>query len=170
MAIYTQQLQTLAKLCAKCGGRCCIDEANITISKHELASLKKILDFDVGSLESPSGKINTIKIQKKRYCPFIDRFDTKKGCILKGSKRPLSCRLFPLTYLIEEDEPVFYISKHCPEYKAAMKLDSWIAKTINTAKAELDTWTAEEKLTRSYHHEKIHEGKKLLIGVHSALV
>lgn len=167
MATYTQQLQTLAKLCTRCGGRCCIDGANITISKQELARLKKVLEFDVGCLKSPSGRINTIKIQKKRYCPFIDRFDPKKGCILKGNKRPLSCRLFPLTYLIEEDEPVFYISKHCPEHKAAMKLDKWITETINTAKAELETWTAEEKLTRSFHHEQIHDKRKLLIGVHS---
>ena len=167
MSTYKEEVKILAELCKKCGGRCCIGN-DITISKTELKKLKSRYYFSSGVLESSYGKIPTIKISKNKPCPFIGKVKGKHakiGCILEGKMRPLGCRLFPLTFLIEKGEVNFYLSAFCPYVHEVAKLKKWIKKTINDAREELKTWTKAEKLTRSYLHRRIHQNHKYLIKI-----
>lgn len=152
-------LKKLAELCKKCGGQCCI--ANVSISKKECTKLKNEFKMKCGTRESSYGKINTMK-SSKNNCFFIRKPKGKHlqaGCAMKLEDRPLSCRLYPLTFLIEKNKIVFYMSDLCPYAKEAIKLKTWIKEAIKDARKDLKTWTKAEKLTRSYFHRKIHNGK-----------
>lgn len=161
---YKEEVSKLAELCKRCGGSCCIGDS-ITISKLELKKLKEKYDFEQGILKTPCGTLNIIKINKGEPCPFIGKVKEKHsetGCILKGKMRPLGCRLFPLTFLIENGKPKFYLSTCCPYAKEASSLKKWMKKTIEEAKEELKSWTEAEKIVRSSLHKKIHKNHKLI--------
>lgn len=162
MSNYREEVRKLAELCKKCGGSCCIGDS-ITISKAELKKLKDKYDFKRGTLKTPCGTLNIIKISKNEPCPFIGKVKGKHlGCVLKGKMRPLGCRLFPLTFLIEDGEPKFYLSTCCPKAKEAANLKKWIKRTVNETRKELKSWTKEEKIARSSLHKKIHKKHKLI--------
>src|SRR3989344_4200629 len=154
MASYLEDVKKLSELCRKCWGLCCNggkEGSAISISYYELKKLKKPLEFKIGISKSPYGSMNKIVIQKDKPCPFIGGQKGKhleSGCILKGCTRPLGCRLFPLTFVIERNKLKFYLSGFCPYVKEAAKLESWINKTIKEARGELKTWTKTEKLCR----------------------
>lgn len=155
---YQEDIKKLARLCRKCEGRCCYagkEISGINISKLELKRLQKILDFEVGKSVSPHGSMNKIVILPNKPCPFIGKIKGKHaghGCILKGKIRPLGCRLFPLTFVMEKNKPKFYLSGFCPSARKAAVLKSWIARTVKDAEQELKTWTKTEKLCRSHWH------------------
>lgn len=161
---YEEESRKLADYCRKCGGRCCIGDS-ITISENEMKRLKEEYDFETGVRETPCGKINTIKNledpSKKTPCFFL----IENSCMLKGRARPLSCRLFPLTFLMEDNKPKFFLSDFCPYVKEVSQLKEWINEAIRQAEEDLDSWTEEEKMARSFLHEKIHENRKHLIDI-----
>lgn len=167
MSTYEQDLKKLGKLCAKCGGQCC--EPNVSISKEECLELKnKFKDFKCGIRKSSYGQIHTMKSNSKKVCFFIKKPEGKHlnaGCMMKLEDRPLSCKLFPLTFLVENNKEVFYMSDLCPYGKEAIKLKSWIKESVKDAKKDLKSWKKSEKLTRSSIHRRIHKGHKHLIAL-----
>ncbi|MFH0817184.1 MAG: YkgJ family cysteine cluster protein [Candidatus Micrarchaeota archaeon] len=155
MATYKQEEKELAKLCVKCDGLCCLG-SKLSVSSKELSKLSKKHKFESAVLSSKEGSLNVI-LFKEGKCPFLGE---KKGlvrCILSGKDRPLSCRLFPITFFYEKDEVEFYFSSYCPYKKSASELLVWVKKTTGEAKAELKTWGAGEKAYRSSYHKKIHK-------------
>ncbi len=157
---YNQEVKLLAGLCKKCGGRCCREtgkNAGITASRFELKRLEAGYNFMKGYIKTPYGKISMIKFMKNT-CPFLG----KTGCSLKPEVRPLGCRLFPLTFLIERGKLRFYLSAFCPCAREAVKLKVWVRKQIRDARRELRRWTKREKLSRSFLHRKIHQNNKYL--------
>jgi len=167
MSTYKSDVKKLGELCKKCGGKCC--EPDVSISKKECLKLKsKFKDFKCGTRESSYGKISTMKSNNKKICFFIRKTKGKHleaGCMMKSEDRPLSCKLFPLTFLVENNKIVFYMSDLCQYGKEALKLKTWIRKAIKDAKNDLKSWTKSEKLTRSHMHRKIHKGHKHLMPV-----
>ncbi len=152
---YEEDVRILARLCKKCGGRCCFNESDITISEKELETLKNY-DFEQGILTSPYGIMNTIKIPKNEVCPFLGRVGriySQRGCILKGKRRPLSCRLYPIVFLVSDDYLTFFLSGFCPYVHQVARLKTWIRESIEDARKELQTWTLREKLCRSHWHQ-----------------
>jgi Fe-S-cluster containining protein len=152
MATYEEERAALAQLCKKCCGLCCRNGSNITLSQREFNALQKY-QFEKGVLTSPHGNMNTIQTPPDGWCDFIEESDSI-GCILSGDMKPLSCRLFPLTFVVEDDNVVFYLSEFCPYSEEVKKLKIWIEETITTAKKELETWTLSEKLCRTYWHKR----------------
>ncbi|HLE06584.1 MAG TPA: hypothetical protein VI790_04475 [Candidatus Nanoarchaeia archaeon] len=149
----------LSSICAKCGGGCCNggkEGSNIILSDVELKRLSKVKDFKVGESVSPFGKASTIIISKNKPCPFIGKTAGKhvtEGCILSGVNRPLGCRLFPLTFIMKGDKPVFYLSAFCPYVKEISLLKDWVKFTIKQAIIDLKSWSSCEKNCRGYWHE-----------------
>jgi Fe-S-cluster containining protein len=165
---YQKDIKKLGKLCKKCGGKCCKDGDYIIISKLELKKLKEKYNFNQGFLKSSYGEINAIKFPKKGWCQFIGKTKGKHvkiRCVLKGKIRPLGCRLYPITFLIEKNKSRFYISRFCPYFNEVLKLNNWIKKSIEDANKELKTWTKKEKLYRSFVHKKIHKNYKYLMSL-----
>ena len=149
----------LSNICAKCGGGCCKggkDGSNIILSGLELKRLLLVKEFDVGKSISPFGNASTIVVPKNKSCPFIGKSSGKhvtEGCILSGDARPLGCRLFPLTFIMKGDKPVFYLSAFCPYVLEIGKLKEWVKFTIKEATNELKSWSSCDKNCRSYWHE-----------------
>jgi Fe-S-cluster containining protein len=168
MTTYKDDFKRLAALCKKCGGRCCIGES-ITISRNELSLLGKSHSFQRSKIQTSCGTLCTIRIPNGRPCPFlgVDGSDGKAGCVLQGKMRPLGCRLYPLTFLVEKGEVRFYLSDFCPYAREAVKLRGWTRKTIKEACQDLKSWTDREKHARSLLHMKIHEDKKHLMRIKS---
>jgi len=165
---YEKETKLLAGLCKQCGGRCCIEEDSISISKIELKRLKQKYKFKNGFIITPYGKINTIKFQENKPCPFLSKTkgkDVKTGCVLDVKTRPLSCRLYPLTFLFENGKTKFYLSLFCPHAKDISKFNAWIRESIKEAINDLNDWTEEEKLVRTYIHKKLHHNHKYIIEV-----
>jgi Fe-S-cluster containining protein len=150
----------LSSLCKKCAGKCCHGSDFLTVSSAELEALKKIKRIRHGFLSTGVGRIAILRF-KNKTCPFL----AKNGCLLKGRTRPLGCRLFPLTFLVENKEINFYMSKFCPYNDNALKLSSWIRKTIAVARQELNSWPSEEKESRSCYHKKIHKNHEFLVEI-----
>lgn len=164
MEDYKTDEKKLSMLCAKCMGKCC-NGASITISEKEFNNLKDRYAFNTKNIETPFGNILTIKVPRKSSCPFLGVKNDKTGCILAEKDKPLSCRLFPLTFIIEDKKPKFYLSMFCSCFEDVMALDRWIDKSIKTAKKELKSWTDEELNSCSYVHSKAYPNKKFLIEI-----
>ncbi len=158
MATYLKEEKELAKLCVKCNGKCCLG-SKLSVSSKELSRLSKKHRFESAVLSSKEGSLNVILFENGK-CPFLGEKNGLVRCILKGKERPLSCRLFPLTYLFECGEVSFYLSSYCPYKKEAAKLLVWARKTIDEAAEELKTWEAREKAYRSSFHKKIHKKRE----------
>ncbi|MCX6778593.1 MAG: YkgJ family cysteine cluster protein [Candidatus Micrarchaeota archaeon] len=152
--------EKLAEMCRKCGGKCCFE--SITVSEEELERLRKKGHFKAGKLKTSQGEISTIKTTEGEPCPFLKVGKKKTGCVLKGRERPLSCRLFPITFLLEEGEPKFYLSKYCPYFLEAGGLEDWMGGAIGEAREELKNWSEGEKLARSFLHKRIHGRRRLV--------
>ncbi len=164
MRTFEEEVNLLAEICKKCGGKCCIGD-DITISKHELKRLKEKYNFKQGALRTPYGKLNTIKIVKNTPCPFLGKEDSKIGCILNEKLKPLGCKLYPLTFLIEQDNLKFFLSNFCPYVQESANLNMWIKESIKNTCKELKTWTKTEKLSRTYLHKQIHKNHMYLIEI-----
>lgn len=166
MSIYKEEIEKLAEICKKCGGKCCIG-SDITISKLELKKLKERYGFDQGTLKSEDSEMNVIKNSRDMPCYFIRKVKGKQAeleCILKGKMRPLICRLYPLIFLMENAKPKFYLSV-CPYRKEISKFKKWINKTVKEAREELKMWTKIEKLCFSSLRKKINKNNKHLIEI-----
>lgn len=164
MKTYKDDVKALARLCRKCNGLCC-NGTSITSSKAELNKLKDRYIFDKKALKTPYGWINTIKVKKYRACPFLGVKSEKIGCILNEKQKPLSCRLFPLTFILEKNKPKFYISMYCLYYYDVSKLDKWIKKSIKDADKELKSWKKSERASASYIHSNVYKNKTNLLEI-----
>ena len=154
MDTYAKETKELAKLCALCGGKCCLG-SKLSVSSKELSRLSIKHKFESAVLTSKEGSLNVVLFENGK-CPFLKERNGLIRCILKVKDRPLSCRLFPLTFLYKEGRLEFYPSSYCPYRKEAMALSEWVGKSIGEVKEGLDDWTEGEKRFRSKFHERIH--------------
>ncbi len=157
MDAYEKEVKELAGLCALCDGKCCLG-SKLSVSSKELSRLSKKHKFESAVLSSKEGSLNVILFEDGK-CPFLGEKNGLVRCILSGKDRPLSCRLFPLTFRYEESKLEFYPSSYCPYQKEANELSEWASRTMDTATEELEEWTEGEKKFRSEYHERIHKKK-----------
>ena len=141
MSGYEADGSALAALCAECKGRCCRGHY-IMLSKKDLQRLAGNGPFATISIDSPAGcRIEALDALSEGACPFL----SPAGCVLPKEKRPLVCRLFPLTYALAGKEIIFRISPKCPHAAEAERLESWVSETRKTALEELRCdWTKKE--------------------------
>ena len=158
MDAYAKEVKELARLCALCEGKCCLG-SKLSVSSKELARLSKHHKFESAVLSSKDGSLNVILFEDGK-CPFLGEKNGLVRCILSVKNRPLSCRLFPLTFRYEEGKLEFYASSYCPYQKEAVKLSGWARKAMEDARGELEGWEEGEKRFRSKFHEKIHRKKE----------
>jgi Fe-S-cluster containining protein len=158
MTTYAQEEKELGRLCALCDGKCCLG-LKLSVSSKELSRLSKKHKFESAVLSSKEGSLNVILFEDGK-CPFLGEKNGLVRCILSGKDRPLSCRLFPLTFLYENDDVKFYFSSYCPYKKEAAELLIWVKKTTDGAAEELKAWEAKEKAYRSSFHKKIHKKRE----------
>lgn len=151
MSIYEEESAALAQLCKKCCGLCCRNGSTVTLSQREYAALQEY-EFKKGTMTSPHGDVHTIKTPADGWCDFIG--ENTARCVLSEDMKPLSCKLFPLAFVIEDNDITFYLSGFCPYSEQVKKLKTWIQETIDTAKKELETWTVAEKMCRTYWHKR----------------
>jgi Fe-S-cluster containining protein len=154
---YKEEEEKLAKLCKLCDGLCCLG-SKLSVSSKELAKLSKTRKFQSAMLSSKDGSLNVILFEDGK-CPFLGEKNGLIRCTLNGKNRPLSCRLFPLTFLYEKGEATFYYSSYCPYKKEAGGLFAWEKKTVDEAKKELKGWSEGEKIYRSSFHARMHKRK-----------
>jgi Fe-S-cluster containining protein len=150
----------LAQLCKECGGKCCMG-TRLSISEKELERLKKDFQFETKKLSNKNGSLNAILFRDKE-CPFLGHEGEKIGCIFNEKNRPLSCRMFPITFLLTAKGEKFFISPYCPFYLEAKNLKFWVKKTVREAREELNEWKNSEKNFRSSYYKKIHAKNKLV--------
>lgn len=82
---------------------------------------------------------NGFVIKKGIRCIFLG----KKGCILKNSKKPLDCRMFPIWFYYKNNKIYFKLAKFCPYHK---KLSlNWVNKTQKSILKELKKWSKQDK-------------------------
>jgi Fe-S-cluster containining protein len=114
----------------------------ILLSGSECRILSEHADFPRRRINSPTGcGIEAIDALSSGKCPFL----MDSGCCLSGMMRPLVCRMFPLTYILERGKIEFYLSKKCPYTDEVKKLKAWLAKTKRDGAEELKkTWTSRE--------------------------
>ena len=150
-ASYGDEVRTLAGLCAECGGRCCTGTF-IILSRPEYRRLKRVLDFKAMTVRSPHGSVKTIKAALGQPCPFLGQ----SGCTLAAGQRPLNCRLFPLTFTVEDGRVKFRLSGLCQFAKRAGKLDKWLKKAKKDALKEFARdWSEKELLCHSHYAKKL---------------
>ncbi len=142
--------KTLASLCKKCAGKCCMGH-HIVLSGREYDLLKAVKDFPHGRIDSPAGvAMGSIDAISPGRCPFladkIEADEQKTACILSADSRPLVCRMFPLTFTCERGRIEFFLSKKCPYAEKVAGLHEWIIHTTRFSRKELaSTWSGRER-------------------------
>jgi|WetSurMetagenome_2_1015567.scaffolds.fasta_scaffold25719_2 Fe-S-cluster containining protein len=141
MRSYAADASELACLCEKCRGKCCMGHY-ILLSASECIALSKYADFPRKRIDSPTGcAIAALDALSSGKCPFLK----PSGCALSEKMRPLVCRMFPMTYTLENGVIKFYLSKKCPYIDDVKKLEDWLKKTKRDGSEELKkTWTSKE--------------------------
>lgn len=141
MASLAKEESALAALCKRCGGRCCMGHY-VLLSASDRRSIASYYPYPTRRIDSPSGcAIEAIDAMSGGKCPFLSH----SGCVLPVPKRPLVCRMYPLTYTLENREIRFHLSRKCPYLKQVTRLSSWIKATKKSCYEEVTRdWTKKE--------------------------
>ena len=109
-------------LCKNCDEICC-ERCYVQLSKDELPKFKKVAKKIKGMwFIHPMGK----------HCPFYLK---NKGCKLKYTSRPLSCKIYPFTFCFtKKGKPRLYLNRNCALHKF-VKSDQ-ITNLIKDARAK----------------------------------
>lgn len=136
-----EDIGVLAGLCRRCGGRCCRGHY-IVLSASDSLRLSPWRPFPVERINSPVGcSLEALDALKAGRCSFL----ALDGCVLPADVRPFICRMFPLTYRLENGGVVFYLSRKCPHVSEVSKLCSWLKSSIKKGYEELGRdWTRKE--------------------------
>ncbi|NYZ79820.1 YkgJ family cysteine cluster protein [Candidatus Micrarchaeota archaeon] len=117
--------------CLECGNECCCGET-VFLSNNDRKRIAKA----TGRNDFYEGHI----IRKKNgKCPFYK----KMKCSIHEIK-PLDCRLYPLTFLIDEKgKPRLYLEMNCPKSLPVNK--PWVDSMRRVIEKEIKAWSEEEK-------------------------
>lgn len=122
----------ILNLCKKCRD-CCREDGyrDILMSLYDAKKIK----FDY---VKKIGQLYKFKKNKNAVCHFLG----PNGCILTDEKKPLDCRLFPVTFSLNKNWIKFFFLDACPKIKNLS--ESWIRKTEREAIKELKNWSEKE--------------------------
>ncbi len=133
----------ILKECQSCRGCCGSDGyVDILLTQNDLVYIPK-------RLVKKSNSLWKFKKSRTGVCYFL----TAKGCSLAYKKRPLDCRIYPLTFVIENSKIQTRIFRSCPlagtiskEILAEMKkelrrgLKQWQPEEIVAYAGSTNTW------------------------------
>jgi len=157
-----EDIGVLAGLCRRCGGRCCRGHY-IVLSASDSLRLSPWRPFPVERINSPVGcSLEALDALKAGRCSFL----ALDGCVLPADVRPFICRMFPLTYRLENGGLFFICRGNVPMF---LRSPSFVHGLNHLLKKGMRSWVVTGRGRRLGRMEGVCRGQMTACWIYRVL-